>query len=285
MHLSDKALLVHLNVSQWIAKKLDRKASDEVAKAHNASTSAGNYNKSLLPTCDKLDAVKSKTSIIRKKFYSNTLPWGIEGTYILPSANYLAFMTDFRKEKAEWEQYVTDFLDVYSQARLDAKRLLGDLYNMRDYPTYGELKAKFRMDLSILPVPAAGDFRVELAESEYDSITAGIEQRVAESSQAAMNDVWQRLYDRVEWLAGRLASPETTFHDATYQDAQDTCKLLARLNFTDDPNLEAMRKEVEKKLVNHHPEALRNDPDLRRDTAAEAEAIMKKMGAFMGGAS
>ena len=36
-------------------------------------------------------------------------------------------------------------------------------------------------------------------------------------------------------------------------------------------------------LANNHPESLRNDPDLRRDKAAEAKAIMDKMGAFMGG--
>jgi len=35
-------------------------------------------------------------------------------------------------------------------------------------------------------------------------------------------------------------------------------------------------------LVNNHPDSLRNDPDLRRDKAAEAKDIMAKMGAFMG---
>jgi hypothetical protein len=42
-----------------------------------------------------------------------------------------------------------------------------------------------------------------------------------------------------------------------------------------------MRQQVEASLIKH-PEALRNDPDLRRDTAAEAKKIMDAMGAFMG---
>ena len=50
----------------------------------------------------------------------------------------------------------------------------------------------------------------------------------------------------------------------------------------DDPNLETLRQEVEASLIKH-PDALRNDPDLRRDTAAEAKAIMDKMSVFMGG--
>ena len=283
MHLSDKALLVHLSVSQWVAKKLDKQASEEVARANGAVKGAGRYNKSLLPTCDTLDRIKSKTSEIRKKFYKNTLPWGIEGTFILPSANYLSFMTDFRNEKAEWERLTEEFFTDYHQSVSDAQRLLGSLHNPVEYPTLEGLRRKFRMELSILPVPTAGDFRVELADEEYSSIQSEIEQRVADSSKAAMSEVWQRLYDKVEWLAERLSDPKNAFHDGTYQDAKDLCGMLTRLNFTDDPDLESMRREVEQKLVNHHPDALRNDPDLRNDTFDEAKVIMDKMSVFMEG--
>lgn len=283
MHLSDKALLVHLNVSQWIAKKLDRDASKEIANLNHADSRAGRYNKSLLPTCDLLDNVKSKTTHIRKKFYKNTLPWGIEGTYILPSANYLAFMSDFRKEKAEWESLVQQFLDQYDDAVLDAKRLLGNLYNPDDYPTKEALENKFHMDMSIMPVPTGGDFRVELANEEYARIQTDIEARVAEAQTKAMQDVWDRLYERVEKFVERLSDHKNIFHDTLFENAKETCDLLSRLNFADDPNLEAMRREVEAKLVGHHPEVVRNDPELRSQVAEDARDIMDKMGVFMKG--
>lgn len=282
-HLSDKALLVHLSVSQWIAKKLDRAASQEVAKANHADVRAGRYNKSLLPTSQHLDDVKAKTSMIRKKFYSNTLPWGIEGTYILPSANYLTFMTDFRKEKGEWEYLVEQFLTDYPRARSDASRLLGSLYNASDYPDVSVLRYKFAMDMTVLPVPSGGDFRVELVDEEYDAIRADIEQRVADAQLVAMRDVWQRLYDRVQKYVERLSDPKNIFHNTMIESASETCELLTRLNFTDDPNLEAMRSEVEQKLTAYHPDAIRNDPDLRADVAKEAQSIMDKMGVFMQG--
>lgn len=282
MHLSDKALLVHLGVSQWTARKLDKKASAQVAAAHGAKGNVGNYHKSLLPTCHELETVKTETSVIRKDFYHNTLPWGIEGTFILPSANYLPFMTEYRGKKAVWLDHVTAFLDVYEQRRSDAQHILSNLYKPADYPILADLKRKFRMDLSVMPVPTGGDFRVELADAEYEHIKSDIEQRVAECSQAAMKDVWQRLYDKVEWLADRLSDPKHTFHDNTYKDAQDTCKLLTRLNFTEDADLERMRQEVEQKLVRFHPETLRNDPDIRNSTKKDADAIMKKMAVFMG---
>ena len=285
MHLSDKALLAHLGVSQWTARKLDKQASKQVAQANGATGNVGNFNKTLLPTCNKIADVHSETALIRKEFYHNTLPWGIEGTFILPSANYLAFTTEYRKKKAAWDNLVEEFFCGYPQARADAQRLLGNLYNQRDYPILSDLKRKFKMDLTFLPVPTTGDFRVELADGEIDSITADLEERVAESSKVAMQDVWQRLYDKVEWIADRLGDPKNVFHTATYEDAQDLCKLLSRLNFTDDADLEAMRSKAEQKLFKLHPEAIKNDPDVRRDTAKDAEAIMKQMAGFMGGAA
>jgi len=285
MHLSDKALLVHLSVSQWTARKLDKRASNIVAEAGVGSK--GNFNKTLLPTCNELGIVHRATTEVRKAFYKNTLPWGIDGTFILPSANYLSYMNDFRSNRNGWFGYVDDLADAYPKAKQDAERILNsgehELYNPAEYPTVEELRSKFSMDIAVLPVPSSGDFRVELADAEFSSIQSDIEQRVGDSMAAAVKDVWQQLYDKVSWLHGRLADPNNTFHDATYKDAQDTCELLSRLNFTDDPDLERLRREMQSKLVSHHPESLRNDPVLRQDTADEAKAIMDKMSVFMGG--
>ena len=93
MNLSDRALLVQLSISQWTARKYDKKVTQDVASSHGVSTSAGRYNKVLLPMNDLLDRVHKKSTLIRTKFYENTLPWGIEGTMMLPSANYLKFVT------------------------------------------------------------------------------------------------------------------------------------------------------------------------------------------------
>jgi hypothetical protein len=46
--LSRKATLVSVNVSQWTARRLDRKVTDEVNRQHNAAKDAGRYNKLLI---------------------------------------------------------------------------------------------------------------------------------------------------------------------------------------------------------------------------------------------
>lgn len=281
MNLSDRALLVQLSISQWTARKYDKTATDSVASAFNTARSAGRYNKALLPMNDYLDRVHKKTTFIREKYYKNTLPWGIEGTQMLPSSNYLQFMTDFRKEKGEWEYLVDQFVGNYDQLRDDAKRILGGLYNDADYPSQSDLGRKFKIDMAIFPVPAT-DFRVSIASDELTRIQQDVERRVADAQATAMKEVWERLYERVKHMAEKLADPKAVFKNTMVENTKELCALLPRLNFMDDPNLEQLRQQVEDSLLKH-PEALRNDPDLRRDTAAEAKQIMDKMSVFMGG--
>jgi hypothetical protein len=281
MNLSDRALLVQLSISQWTARKYDKKATQEVAMTFNTSKDAGRYNKSLLPMNDYLDRVHKKTTHIREKFYKNTLPWGMEGTMMLPSANYLAFMTEFRKEKNEWLTLVQDFVQHYDQLKMDAQRVLGGLYADADYPSTTEVLCKFNIDMAVFPVPST-DFRVSIASDELTRIQQDVEARVANAQAEAMKEVWTRLYDRVKHMAEKLADPKAIFRDTLVDNLKDQCSMLSRLNFMDDPDLESMRQQVEGTLASHHPDALRNDPDLRRDTAAEAKAIMDKMSVFMG---
>jgi len=280
MNLSDRALLVQLNISQWTARKYDKRATQQVADSNNTTMAAGRYNKSLLPMNDYLDRVHKKATFIREKYYKNTLPWGMDGTMMLPTSNYLQFMNDFRKEKSEWLTCVNDFVTAYPQLVLNAQQLLGGLYDPADYPAQHLIADKFKMDMAIFPVPSS-DFRVSIASEELSRIQQDVEARVKDAQQAALQEVWQRLFERVKHMADKLADPKAIFRDSLVENAREICAMLPRLNFADDPNLEAMRSEVESKLLKH-PEALRNDPDLRSDTAAEAKRIMDIMGSFMG---
>lgn len=279
-HLSDRALLVQLNISQWTARKLDKKATREVADANYASRDAGNYNKKLLPMSDSLANIHTMTGDIRREFYANTLPWGLENTHMLPTSNYLSFMTTFRKRKSEWETVVRKFLTDYPSLQTSAQRFLGNLYDAADYPEVADLQHKFSMDLVVMPVPT-NDFRVQLADDELSSIHADIQRRVEESSTMAMKEAWQRLYSHVKLMSERLGNTEGRLYDSLFDNAIELCSILPRLNFTDDPHLEAMRQEVEVKLTGYSKEAIKGSPVLRKQVADEAADIMARMGIFM----
>lgn len=281
MKLNDRALLVSLGVSEWTAKKMDKRATKQVNDGNHASSKAGRYNKSLFPMNDLLENVHGKTRVIRAELAKNTLPWGIDGTRILPSKNYLTFMTQFRRERGEWQTMVNEFLDNYDVLVAESRRWLGNLYDPKDYPALSEVQRKFNMDMAVLPVPTA-DFRVQLADEEVERLQEELEGRMKTVQQEAMSDCWHRLHKHVDHMVSKLADPAAIFRDSMIENARETCDLLTRLNISDDPNLEAMRQSVESKLLSHHPDALRNDLDLRADAAAEARKIMDAMSVFMG---
>ena len=283
MNLSDSAVLVQLSISQWTARKYDRKISKEVADSHGASADAGRYNQVLLPANDALKNVHSKTQFIRGLFYENTLPWGLEGQQILPTGNYLNFINMFRKERAEWNSLVDTFITAYPALKAEAKRFLPNgMYDEADYPNPSDIYKRFKMDIAVFPVPST-DFRVQIGSDEMERVQLDVEARVKQAAQNAMFDVWQRLFDKVKHIAEKLADPKAIFRDSMIENARELCELLPKLNFADDPNLEKLRQEVEAKLAGNHPDALRNDPDLRRSTAEEANRIMDAMKGFMGG--
>lgn len=283
MKLTDKALLASLNISTWSARKFDKRTTQDVANTHGVSADVGRYNKSLLPHADKLRNVTNKAQAIRMQFYQNTLPWGMDGSRILPSRNYMAFMTAFRDERSEFETLVREFCNEYPNLKAAAKAYLGPLYEEADYPAVQDIERRFRMDMSVFPIPS-NDFRVDIASDELARIQQDVEARVNQAAHNAMQDAWQRLYDKLDHLAGKLKDPESRLHKSALDNLWELCGVLTRLNFADDPDLEAMRQEVEQKILGEDINALRNNPEVREDTSKELDNIMSRMGTFMGGA-
>lgn len=283
MSIKNKALLVNLKISQMSGFKIDKGATEQVALNNNSSMEAGRYNKNLFASTDLLSNIKSKTNDIRKKFYHNTLPWGLKGTHMLPSANFMDFSAEFRADKKDWFSLVDEFIVGIPKIKVDAPRVLGKMYNEADYPTEEEARARFSMDMEITSIPD-DDFRVQgISDDELDTIRKDITNKVTTATEDAMNVAWQRLYDTVSHMAETLADPAKNFKNTLVENTQDICSVLTRLNVTDDPNLERLRQEVEASLTTTNPEVLRHDPDARRDTAEDAKAIMDKMGSFMRG--
>lgn len=281
MKLQDKALLVQLNIRQWSANKQDKRATFDLTQQAKAQAKSARVNKSLLPGAHELDEVQKLARIIRQEFYSNTLPWGMDGMQVLPADNYMSFMDKFRQAKTEWMSLVDKFCQEYSRLRYQAQQALGDLYNPEDYPDVQDIAERFDIDLAVFPLPT-NDFRVTIADEELQRIQQDVEQRLQQAQQAAMHEVWQRLYDRVDKIRERLADPTAVFRDSLIENAKEICELLPRLNFTNDPHLEQLRQDVERYLV-LPPDALRTNLTVRENTAKKAQDIMDAMSVFMGG--
>ena len=279
--LNERALLAQLSLSMWTARKQDKRVTREAISANGASDGAGRFHKALLPMCEALENVHGSGREVRRFFYENTLDWGLEGTRLLPSANYLDFMSELRTRKDDWDHLVRLFVRDYTDFVDEAKASLGAMFDPADYPDPSVIRDKFRVNINIMPVPET-DFRVDLPEAETDSLKQAVNARLLEAQQVAMRDVWDRLYSVVQKAHEKLATPDAIFRDSLIENVREMCHILPKLNLMDDEKLEELRTDALLKLGITKPEALRLDPALRSQKASEAKAIMDKMSGLFG---
>ena len=279
MALDEKAMVVALNICAWTARKYDRKISEEVENIHK-SRDAGRYNKLLIakPSIRKLEKLASEA---RNFHYENTLPWLDNGGRLLPAANYFDYVKVIQEFRDKYENEVSDFIAMYPKLIEEAQYRLADMYNETDYPTIGEVEGKYSFKIQIYPVPTADDFRVNLNEEEINSIKEKIEQQVEDATESAMRDLWTRLFSVVGHLVERLSNRNNKFKDSLVTNIIELCKILPKLNITNDPDLSKLVEEVENKLTIHNPQTLREDITARNEIATEAQRILNKMRPYM----
>lgn len=279
--IQNKAMLVRLSVSQWTARRFDKPVSDKAAADFAAKNDAGRYNKILVDP-QAIQPITKIVSEVRDWHYTNTLPWQDDGQRILPAANYLNYTRKMSAFKDKFNAAVAKFLDAYPTLVEDARTRLGKMWNQADYPQVSVIKNKFGFDVSVMPIPSGNDFRVSLTDTEVERIQADIEDSVKKSIDGAMTDLWIRLQTAVSNMVNRLSDKDAIFRDTLVSNLSDLVNLLPKLNLTDDPALESIRRDIEAKLVKVAPQTLRNDKEVRTQVANDAQAILDVMSGYIG---
>ena len=287
--LTDRAMLAGLTITQWSARKHDKRVSDKVARDHDAGVDAGRYHKTLVAK-EALKEIASVANEARGHHYTNTLPWADNGARILPAANYWDYTQAQRALKERFQGTVARFREGYPHYVAEAQTRLKRLFRASDYPLAGELATKFRYEIAFTPLPSAEDFRVSLGEVEEARIRSDIERRLTEATQTAMRDLWERVYNAVSHMRDRLklydvhpvsGKVQNPFRDSLVENLRDLAELLPKLNVTGDPALDAMRHRLADSLCVHDAQALRDDDALRKQATRTAEDILADMAGYV----
>ena len=85
------------------------------------------------------------------------------------------------------------------------------------------------------------------------------------------------MHNVVGHMLERLSTAEARFKNSLVENIRDICRLMPKLNISEDPLLDQMVIEIKQKLTVHAPEVLRSDPEIRSDTALAAKQIIEKM--------
>jgi hypothetical protein len=278
------AMLAEFNASVWTARKLDKGATEEVVTAKRAGAKdAARVNKHLLAGRNELEVIQSMIGRARQYVYDNTLPWSDSGLRLLPTINFEKFATKMNELEQEFEDLVKNFVTIYPTLITAQAMALGDMFKRDDYPSQNEIMTKFSFRVNYMPVPTAGDFRIDVGNAAMDDIKAKLQRLADERVEQAMADVRKRLGDHLKRMSDRLTTDYVAgeakprkFHDSLVEGALELCDMTKALNVTGDADLESTRSQLEQLLCNVSPTELRKNAAVRDDVKKNVDAILDK---------
>jgi hypothetical protein len=286
--LSERAVIAVLHVGAWSGSSHDQSVTEEVSESHKADLKdAGKYSKQLISR-KALKNVNRATSLARRTHRLLTLPWSDDGSRILSTMGYMAYTEQMRLKRHDFEASVHEFCTNMQSHINEAKQRLGSMFDQEDYPVSEVITKKFWIDVEIMPVPEAGDFRAELSNQSVSAIVKDIERRTNARLEQAMNDVFQRVAGVTEHMVERLraykpiegARAENTFKDSLVYNCKELAELLPSLNITNDKRLVELQAKLDD-LTSNSPEVLRDNDRLRDQTATKAEKLLKKVQGYL----
>ncbi|MDE0171928.1 MAG: hypothetical protein OYH76_13245 [Defluviicoccus sp.] len=289
MNLTNDAMLVDLTITAWSGRRYDREASDHVAAAHDASSSAGRYNKLLLPK-SAFAALTAVVSEARKTHYAQTLPWDDKGARLLTVANYDRYTELLAAIRERMVRQRTRFIEDYDTNVHEARLNLGKLFRIEDYPSKEALIGKFSIRYRIAPVPDADHFMARLASDDTDRVKRDIEAHNAERLNQAITDLYRRLAEAVDRVSERLRNDDEgkplVFRDSMIENIRELVDIVPRLNIFDDHGLAALCEQVKRKIASADPASLRPspafDPELRQRVKRDADDLAQQFAGYFG---
>jgi len=272
--LSQRAVLVQMVISRYRAKGRHKEVDQNITNFLGTKRKAGSMQINLLDP-EAIKETQNSAYNLSKWYKAMTLPWD-ENYRILPSALYDRF-TEGYKIRLEADYKATDaFISIYPQLLREARLDLGEeLYGIMEFPPITQIRSKFGVHLSYLPVPVAGDFRITLSENEMEKLRNELDERNKAMLARSMHDAWVRLHDVVVDMVDRLNKPK--FRDTIIGNIRNLTDILPELNLAGDEDLNKVRDEIVEKLCRYTPEQLRDNEGRREEVAEAAGKILSGM--------
>ena len=279
--IGSSAMLVELKISCWTGRKKDKDASATVTTQNYADKGTASVNKKLLGNCDELTAIQKFVANTRNINYASTMPWSDLGQRLLTMPVYFKHHPILTGLQTEFYRMSDTFCNNYTWKISRAQARIGDLFRREDYPTEESIRSKFSFTISYIPLPDAGDFRVDIGNEQQQVLKDHYSEYYNKQLVSAMNDVWQRTYKALSNMSERLDysgdDKKKIFRDTLVDNVIDMVELLNVCNVTGDSQMSAMALKLDDALRGVTPEGLRESESLRVETKRIVDDAIKSL--------
>lgn len=280
--LSSSAMLVELSISAWTGRKKDKTASVDVTTRAGADSAVASVNKTLLSDCEYLKNIKTWIGEARNHVhYHMTMPWSDTGIRLLPTELFFEYQQRITHYEGLIAAEVDNLIADFEHEKAKAANKLGSLFDPDDYPTADSLREKFSFRVNYMPLPEAGDFRVDIGNEAVSELRDKYESMYSEKIEQAMSDIWHRVHKALANMSSRLGydddGKKLIFRDSLVDNALSMVDLMRKCNVTGSSQMSAMADKLEDALRGMSPDALREDEYLRDATKRNLDELIKTL--------
>ena len=282
MSISDRAVLVQLNISSWGTERLDKSQTERINLLNNADSKAGKVHKDLM--CGTTLAKDIDLHVGRSRLWNNqnTMPWQDRGARLLPTSLFLSYKDEMNSRETNFETMVNRFVPNYAAAKQTARNYLGSMYREEDYPDVNDIASKYKWTLSVSPIPSSGHFCLDVPAEDLENVRKSCDDFVEQKVADAMRKPWEDLHTMLTGMSGKLQEVEELngtpkrFHETFVTNALDLCKLLNHMNITNDPQLDKARQQLELVLAGTDVDDIKENEFVRSDMKKRVDNILNQ---------
>lgn len=282
--LAEKAMLVRLTRGMFQPDVTDRSATDLVENTTGVRK-VGRFRKKLLVNSHNLKAAQEAYQELYTYHQKHTIPWTDAGPRLLPARAYMEYTTEMRTLRAACDNAVMRLAHSWSADVDDDRCRLGAMFVATDYPS--DIAARFYHELNFMPVPTAGDFRVEIDPEDLASLEMAIKSAELGATKHIVESLLEPLAKMAEKLAVPIGEEGSVFRNTLLDNLAEVVDRLPALDISDDPAIAAAitrTKVLVEKYGDMH-DALRSSPEVRSAAANEAQSqvedIMKNFAGLL----
>jgi hypothetical protein len=276
--ISSSCILISLNLRLWEAVKLDKGLTQQVNHDAGAQEGVARVRKSLLPNVPQHLAIKKIAGSARNYLHGIALPWaeGLRICHVIKWQQVVKPALD--QYEQDFDAAVLDFLRVYPHLISAQKFALGSLFDPNEYLSVDQVAAKYSFRVQYLPVPEAGDFRVDLENEGLNDLRENLRREQDRQVQDLMASVRDKLLEQLRFTVQRLGhDPETgeprRFMGTLIPNLANAIADVRAMNITRDQALDQLCDKAERVIHGIGTEHVKQDPTLREHVKTQlAEA-------------
>jgi hypothetical protein len=203
-----------------------------------------------------------------------TLPFPVKGLTLVPKEALRRIDESLEEIRQEFDAEVEIFISKYEDERLEAREILGDLFNDSDYPV--DIRSKFHFEWQFLTLDVPGKSRilpVEVYEREVQKFQAMMEE-ARELAVAALREEFAGIVAHIgDRLSGKDDGKAKRFRFSMVERLREFVESFSDRNLFQDELLEGLVEQARNLLNGVSSVNLRKDEGLRDMVGVEMGLI------------